>query len=94
MSKALQKDKLDTLSPAQLDTKIQDLETKLRELRFNKVTAAIDDPSQFRKLRKALARARTLRREYQIGMSEYIDGQRRHKLKRVMETKKRKRAAK
>ena len=57
---------LRTKSPEELLKDVDTLEEDLYKLRFRKVTDVEDDPSKYKKLKKQIARTKTVLREMEI----------------------------
>lgn len=57
------------LTTAELEHKISGFKEELFNLRFQLATGQLDNPSQIRKVRKAIARAKTVLRERELGIT-------------------------
>ncbi len=58
------------LPEEELKEKLEDLLDELANLRIQKATHQLVNPSRIREVKKGIARARTLLSEYQIGISK------------------------
>jgi large subunit ribosomal protein L29 len=56
------------LTTAELETKINELKEELFNLRFQLATGQLDNPMRIRQVRKAIARAKTILRERELGI--------------------------
>lgn len=57
------------LTSAEIEQKIAGLKEELFNLRFQLATGQLDNPAQIRNVRKAIARAKTVLRERELGIS-------------------------
>lgn len=64
------KGNLDQLTVAELEKVVVDSKSEIRKERFKAVTGKLDDPKKTRELKKAIARALTVKREYELGTRE------------------------
>ena len=62
------------MTPDDLKKEIDGLIKSLFDLRFKKVTDVVENPAEFRKLRKELARAKTVLREKELSRSQLEAG--------------------
>lgn len=68
---AKKKERFDELTPAQVGVRLEELEGELRKIRFDRVVASVEDPSDITEIRKNIARAKTILREYELGISNH-----------------------
>jgi ribosomal protein L29 len=61
------KGNLDELSIEELDRTVNQAREEIRKERFKSVTGKLDDTKKIRELKKKIARALTLKREYELG---------------------------
>jgi len=57
------------LTSAEIEQKIAGYKEELFNLRFQLATGQLDNPAQIRNVRKAIARAKTVLRERELGIS-------------------------
>ncbi len=57
------------LTSAEIEQKIAGFKEELFNLRFQLATGQLDNPAQIRNVRKAIARAKTVLRERELGIS-------------------------
>ncbi|KIL39759.1 50S ribosomal protein L29 [Gordoniibacillus kamchatkensis] len=57
------------LTTAELEQKINGYKEELFNLRFQLATGQLDNPMQIREIRKSIARAKTVIRERELGIS-------------------------
>ncbi|MFD0872483.1 50S ribosomal protein L29 [Chlamydia abortus] len=57
------------LTTEEIERKISGFKEELFNLRFQLATGQLDNPSQIRKVRKEIARAKTILRERELGIS-------------------------
>lgn len=57
------------LTTAEIEQKINGFKEELFNLRFQLATGQLDNPAQIRELRKKIARAKTVLRERELGIS-------------------------
>jgi ribosomal protein L29 len=62
------KGNLDQLTIEELSKIAQDSKEEIRAERFKSVTGKLDDTKKTRELRKKIARANTLKKEYELGI--------------------------
>jgi len=60
---------LRNLTTAELEHKIASFKEELFNLRFQLATGQLDNPAQIQKVRKNIARAKTILRERELGIS-------------------------
>ncbi|GFR38843.1 50S ribosomal protein L29 [Insulibacter thermoxylanivorax] len=60
---------LRNLTTAEIEQKIAGFKEELFNLRFQLATGQLDNPAQIRNVRKAIARAKTVLRERELGIS-------------------------
>ena len=68
------KNSFSDLTYDELLVKREELKTKLREHRFNKVLGHVENPVEKRNLRRAVARLNTLIHEYALGVRTPEEG--------------------
>ena len=66
----MQVKELRELTPQELDAKIYELKESLFELRRKKAVGQLEHGEQVRALRKALAKAETVKRQRQLGIEK------------------------
>jgi len=57
------------MSPDELAVKLNDLKSKLFNLRFQLATGQLDNPMRVRDVRKTIAKIKTVQRERELGIS-------------------------
>jgi large subunit ribosomal protein L29 len=57
------------LTTAEIEQKVNSFKEELFNLRFQLATGQLDNPSQIREVRKSIARAKTVLRERELGIS-------------------------
>lgn len=57
------------LTSAEIEQKVAGFKEELFNLRFQLATGQLDNPAQIRNVRKAIARAKTVLRERELGIS-------------------------
>lgn len=57
------------LTTAEIEQKVTGFKEELFNLRFQMATGQLDNPSKIREVRKAIARAKTILRERELGIS-------------------------
>jgi large subunit ribosomal protein L29 len=57
------------MTTAEIEQKINSFKEELFNLRFQMATGQLDNPAQIRDLRKKIARAKTVLRERELGIS-------------------------
>jgi large subunit ribosomal protein L29 len=57
------------LTTAEIEQKINGYKEELFNLRFQLATGQLDNPTQIREVRKSIARAKTVLRERELGIS-------------------------
>ncbi|GAE31498.1 MULTISPECIES: 50S ribosomal protein L29 [Halalkalibacter] len=57
------------LTTAEIEQKTQSLKEELFNLRFQLATGQLDNPTRIREVRKAIARAKTVLRERELGIN-------------------------
>jgi large subunit ribosomal protein L29 len=57
------------LTTAEIEQKINGFKEELFNLRFQLATGQLDNPTQIREVRKSIARAKTVLRERELGIS-------------------------
>ncbi|GIP36266.1 50S ribosomal protein L29 [Paenibacillus sp. J2TS4] len=57
------------LTTAEIEQKIAGFKEELFNLRFQLATGQLDNPTQIRKVRREIARAKTILRERELGIS-------------------------
>jgi len=62
------KGNLEELSIEELSKAVNDAREEIRKERFKSVTGKLDDTKKIRELRRKIARALTLKREYELGI--------------------------
>ena len=62
------KGNLEELSIEELSRTVNDAREEIRRERFKSVTGKLDDTKKIRELRRKIARALTLKREYELGI--------------------------
>lgn len=62
------KGNLDQLTIEELSKAVKDAKEEIRAERFKGVTGKLDDTKKTRELRKKIARANTLKKEYELGI--------------------------
>ena len=60
------------MSEKELNTKISDLKAELFNLRFQLATGQLDNPMSIKKVRKDLARVKTIVRERELGIGKEV----------------------
>jgi large subunit ribosomal protein L29 len=66
--KQMKANEVRNLTTAELETKINELKEELFNLRFQLATGQLDNPMRIRQVRKAIARAKTILRERELGI--------------------------
>ncbi|MCG0314971.1 MAG: 50S ribosomal protein L29 [Calditerricola sp.] len=56
------------MTTAEIEKKIRDLKEELFNLNFQKATGQLENPARIREIRKAIARAKTVLRERELGI--------------------------
>jgi len=56
------------MTTAEIEKKIRDLKEELFRLNFQKATGQLENPARIREIRKAIARAKTVLRERELGI--------------------------
>ncbi len=64
------KGKLEELGIEELNRSLKETKGELRMLRFKAVTSKVDNPNKFKELKKHIARIKTLKREYELGIRQ------------------------
>jgi large subunit ribosomal protein L29 len=80
---AKKNERFDELTPNQLAVRLKELQGELRRLRFDRIVASVDDISDIRETRKNIARAKTILREYEMGVSNHDGAYRRRKSRKA-----------
>ncbi|PKL36129.1 MAG: 50S ribosomal protein L29 [Spirochaetae bacterium HGW-Spirochaetae-1] len=62
------KGRLEELSIDDLDKSLLESKEELRKERFKAVTSKVDNPKKIRELKKHVARIKTIKREYDLGL--------------------------
>ncbi|MFC0212812.1 50S ribosomal protein L29 [Paenibacillus chartarius] len=57
------------LTTAEIEQKVNSFKEELFNLRFQLATGQLDNPTQIREVRKSIARAKTVLRERELGIS-------------------------
>ncbi|UOF91902.1 50S ribosomal protein L29 [Fodinisporobacter ferrooxydans] len=57
------------LTTAELETKVNELKDELFNLRFQLATGQLENPMRIRQVRKDIARAKTILKERELGIS-------------------------
>lgn len=57
------------LTTAEIEEKVTSMKEELFNLRFQLATGQLDNPARIRQVRKAIARAKTVLRERELGIS-------------------------
>ena len=60
------------MSEKELDTRLSDLKAELFNLRFQLATGQLDNPMSIKKVRKDLARVKTIVRERELGLGKEV----------------------
>ncbi|OLO27165.1 50S ribosomal protein L29 [Alkalihalophilus pseudofirmus] len=60
---------LRNLTTSEIETKTKSLKEELFNLRFQLATGQLDNPTRIREVRKAIARAKTVLRERELGIN-------------------------
>lgn len=60
------------MSEKELDTKLSDLKSELFNLRFQLATGQLDNPMSIKKVRKDIARVKTIVRERELGLGKEV----------------------
>ena len=60
---------LRNMTTAEIEQKVSSLKEELFNLRFQLATGQLDNPSRIRQVRKSIARAKTILRERELGIS-------------------------
>lgn len=68
MVKQLKANEFRNLTTAELEQKVSGFKEELFNLRFQLATGQLDNPSQIQKVRKDIARAKTVLRERELGI--------------------------
>jgi len=56
------------MTTAEIEKKIRELKEELFNLNFQKATGQLENPARIREIRKAIARAKTVLRERELGI--------------------------
>ena len=62
------KGRLEELSMADLDKSLLESKEELRKERFKAVTSKVENPKKIREIKKHVARIKTIKREYELGI--------------------------
>lgn len=65
---------LKELTLVQLQERLQQLQSDFAELKFQRVSQPLDNPLRLRSIRKDIAKAKTLLKEYQMGKRNVQSG--------------------
>lgn len=60
------------MSEKELNTKLSDLKAELFNLRFQLATGQLDNPTSIKKVRKDIARVKTIVRERELGLGKEV----------------------
>lgn len=60
------------MSEKELDTRLSDLKAELFNLRFQLATGQLDNPMSIKKVRKDIARVKTVARERELGLGKEV----------------------
>ncbi|KXS45773.1 LSU ribosomal protein L29P [Candidatus Frackibacter sp. WG12] len=69
MVTAMKANELRELTSEELGYKLDELKEELFNLRFQKATAQLDNPTRIREVKKAIARVKTILHERKLGIS-------------------------
>ena len=61
---------LNNLNIVEIDTKLEENEEALQNLKFQKAMQQLEDPLKIKFLKKEIAQLKTLKREFEIGIRE------------------------
>ena len=61
---------LNNLNIVEIDTKLEENEEALQNLKFQKAMQQLEDPLKIKYLKKEIAQLKTLKREFDIGIRE------------------------
>ncbi len=62
------KGKLEELTIEELDRSLNESKEELRKERFKAVTSKVENPKKIKELKRHIARVKTLKREYDLGI--------------------------